>query len=184
MVATPRLRLRPFTIADAAGVQRLAGAREVALNTLLIPHPYPEGAAEAWIARHAEDSPELVFAIEAGELVGAIGLVVDRAHDVAEIGYWIGVPFWGRGYATEAVAAIVRYGFEEQSLERIFAKVFTRNAASARVLEKAGFRHEGTMRHAVKKWGDYLDVECYAVVRGDWVASHASAGPSTTTRSG
>src|SRR5581483_4261772 len=126
---TERLILRPFTLDDAPDVQRLAGVREVALNTLHIPHPYPDGAAEAWIAKHGE-GPEIVFAIDAnGQLAGAIGLVVDRPHDRAELGYWIGVPFWGRGYATEAARAMLRLGFEENGLHKIFAHVFTRNPA-------------------------------------------------------
>ena len=166
MLVTPRLRLRRFTAADAPDVQRLAGAREVALNTLLIPHPYPDGAAETWIATHAQ-SAELTFAIDDGQLVGAIGLRVEAEHARAEIGYWIGVPFWGRGYATEAAAAVVRFGFEEQSLNRIFAQVFSRNRPSARVLEKAGFRHEGTLRQHLRKWGELVDLECYGILRQD-----------------
>lgn len=167
MLVTQRLHLRPFTAADAAAVQRLAGAHEVALNTLLIPHPYPDGAAEAWIAKHAQ-SAELTFAIDDGQLVGAIGLRVEPEHARAEIGYWIGVPFWGRGYATEAAAAVVRFGFEEHPLNRIFAQVFRRNPASARVLEKIGLRHEGTLRQHLKKWGELVDVEYYAILRDEW----------------
>ena len=168
MIATQRLTLRPFTAADAPDVQRLAGAREVAENTLLIPHPYPDGAAEVWIAGHEERRDVFSFAIDDGHLVGAIGLHVDRDHNRAEIGYWIGVPFWGRGYASEAAAAVVRFGFEEQKLNRIFADVFSRNPASARVLEKIGMRHEGKMRQHVRKWNEYIDVECYGLVREEW----------------
>ncbi|HUJ13861.1 MAG TPA: GNAT family N-acetyltransferase [Thermoanaerobaculia bacterium] len=168
MLKTERLLLRTFTIDDAPDVQRLAGAREVALNTLHIPHPYPDGAAEAWIEKQ-EEGAEIVFAIEAeGQLAGAIGLVVDPTHDRGELGYWIGVPFWGRGYATEAGRAMVRFGFGEQKLQRIFAQVFSRNPASARVLEKIGMRHEGTLRHHLKKWGEYVDVECYGIIRGEF----------------
>ena len=169
MITTRRLTLRPFTDADAPAVQRLAGAREVALNTLLIPHPYPDGAAESWIASHGQGG-ELVFAIDDGQLVGAMGLIIDRLHDRAEIGYWIGVPFWGRGYATEAAAAVVRCGFEEHRVNRIFAQVFRRNPASARVLQKVGMRYEGTLRQHVKKWDEYVDVDSYGILRGDWNA--------------
>ncbi|HJT16417.1 MAG TPA: GNAT family N-acetyltransferase [Thermoanaerobaculia bacterium] len=165
---TERLLLRPFTPDDAPEVQRLAGAREVALNTLHIPHPYPDGAAEAWIAKQGI-GPEVVFAIDAdGQLAGAIGLVIDRSNDRAELGYWIGVPFWSRGYATEAGRAIVRFGFDELELHRVFAQVFTRNPASARVLQKIGMRREGVLRHHFKKWDAYVDVECYGLLRDDF----------------
>lgn len=167
MVRTERLLLRPFTLTDAPEVQRLAGVREVALNTLHIPHPYPDGAAQAWIAKHA-DGPQATFAIDAGgQLVGAIGLVLDPPHDRAELGYWIGVPFWGRGYATESARAMVRFGFEQHSLNRIFAQVFKRNPASARVLQKIGMRYEGTLRQHLKKWDAYVDVDAYGIVRDD-----------------
>jgi RimJ/RimL family protein N-acetyltransferase len=110
-----------------------------------------------------------VFAIEAdAQLAGAIGLVIDRANDRAELGYWIGVPFWGRGYATEAGRAIVRFAFEEQALHRVFAQVFTRNPASARVLQKIGMRYEGILRQHLKKWDEYVDVECYGLLRDDF----------------
>ena len=166
MLTTKRLTLRPFTIADAPDVQTLAGAREVALNTLHIPHPYPEGAAEAWIAKHQQDQSEIVFAIDADHrLIGAIGLVPDRMNNRAELGYWIGVPFWGKGYASEAAAAVVKHGFETENFYRIFAQVFARNPASARVLQKIGFQHEGTLRGHIRKWDEYLDVECYGIVK-------------------
>lgn len=164
MLRTPRLELRRFAPADAAAVQRLAGAREVASQTLLIPHPYPDGAAEAWIAKHAEGA-ELTLAIDhGGELVGAIGLHIERAHDRAELGYWIGVPYWGRGFATEAARAIVAHGFNEHALNRIHAWVFTSNPASARVLEKIGMTREGVFREHFKKWDAYVDAECWGLV--------------------
>ena len=159
--------LRPPTMADAPDIQRLAGAREVALNTLHIPHPYPDGAAEAWIVRHGT-TPEMVFAIEhQGQLIGGIGLVPDRDHERAEIGYWIGVPFWGKGFATEASREMLRFAFNEQSFHRITAQVFSRNEASARVLQKIGMKCEGKLRHHFKKWGEFVDVDYYAIVRGD-----------------
>ena len=167
MLKTERLLLRPPTMADAPQIQRLAGAREVALNTLHIPHPYPDGAAEAWIAKHGT-TPEIVFAIEhEDQLIGAIGLVPESGHDRAELGYWIGVPFWGKGFATEAGKAMLRFAFDEHGLHRVTAQVFSRNAASARVLQKIGMRCEGTLRHHFKKWGEFVDVDYYAIVRGD-----------------
>lgn len=137
---TERLVLRPFTPDDASAVQWLASAREVALNTLAIPHPYPEGAAEQWIATHQADFDQdriIHFALDDGQLVGAMALV-NKGDGIAEIGYWIGVPFWGRGYASEAAREVVRYGFEERGLHRIFAGYFTRNPPPAVFCRRRG----------------------------------------------
>jgi len=167
-LTTERLVLRPFSPSDAAAVQRLASAREIAESTLLIPHPYPEGAAAEWIAGHDDASHNHIFAItlrDGGEVMGAIGLHVDSNHDRAEIGYWLGVPYWRRGYAAEAAAAIVRYVFEDLGLNRVFAFHFTRNTASGRVLQKIGMHCEGTMRQHIVKWGEHVDVDYYGMVR-------------------
>ena len=167
---TARLTIRPFTLDDASAVQRLCGAYEVALNTLLIPHPYPDGAAEQWISRHAEDYAQNRihnFALDDGQLAGAMGLVM-KGDAIAEIGYWIGVPFWGRGYATEAAREVLRYGFDDCSLHRIFAGYFTRNPASGRVMQKIGMTYEGTLRHHAFKWGQYLDVAFYGMLRDEF----------------
>jgi RimJ/RimL family protein N-acetyltransferase len=170
-LTTERLVLRPFTPADAPAVQRLASDRAIAESTLLIPHPYPEGAAAEWIAGHDDQSNNHIFAItlrDVDEAMGAIGLHVDRNHGRAEIGYWLGVPYWNRGYATEAARAVVNYVFNDLNLHRVFAFHFTRNPASGRVLQKIGMQHEGTMRQHVMKWGEPVDVDYYGAVRGEW----------------
>jgi ribosomal-protein-alanine N-acetyltransferase len=170
-LTTERLVLRPFALDDAPAVQRLASDREVALNTLLIPHPYPDGAAEEWIKGHDDQSNNHIFAIApraGGEVMGAIGLHADRQHERAEIGYWIGVPYWGNGYATEAAKAVVAYAFDNLGAHRVFAFHFTRNPASGRVLQKIGMQREGTMRQHLLKWGEHVDVDYYGVVRGEW----------------
>lgn len=172
---TERLTLRPFTQDDAPAVQQLCGAYEVALNTLNIPHPYPEGAAAEWLAKHEEDFKQVRivhFAIDDGQLVGAMGLVL-KGDGIGEIGYWIGVPYWGRGYATEAGRAVVQYGFEERGLERIFAMHFGRNPQSGRVLQKIGMEYEGTLRRHLKKWDEYVDLVCYGVLREEWLNAAA-----------
>ncbi len=177
-LTTERLILRPLAASDAAAVQRLAGAREVAFNTLHIPHPYTDGIAEAWIEKVRKASGaggETVFAIvllDTGELAGAIG-ITPKEHDKAEIGYWIGVPYWGRGYATEAAAAVIAYGFERRGLNRIEACHFTRNPQSGRVLAKCGMRHEGTLRQAIRKWDDYVDVAWWSILRSEWAGKQS-----------
>ncbi len=170
---TKRLTLRPFTMADAPEVQRLAGDRRVAHTTARIPHPYEDGMAETWISTHQdrfEKREEVTFAVIRKEdcaLVGAIGLVF-HLFDNAEMGYWIGVPDWNQGYATEAAGALLKYGFEDLGLHRIQATHFTRNPASGRVMEKLGMKHEGRLRGYVRKWGVYEDVEMRSILRDEY----------------
>jgi RimJ/RimL family protein N-acetyltransferase len=134
--------LRRFVPADAPRVELLAGEREVAETTALIPHPYPPGAALEWIATHeaaAAAAREYTFAItdSAGLLVGAIGLR-PVPGDRENIGYWIGRPYWGRGYATAAAQTLLAVGFGLIDLAAITASHLARNAASGRVMEKCG----------------------------------------------
>lgn len=172
---TARLTLRPFRASDAPGVRRLAGAREIAENTLNVPHPYPEGAAEAWIASHGPAFARgemAAFAVTQpdGTLVGACGLRMESEDAIAELGYWIGVPYWNRGYASEASRAVVDFGFETLGLQRIWARVFVRNPASARVAEKAGLRHEGTLRRNLRKGDELLDHHVHGILREEWLS--------------
>jgi len=112
-----------------------------------------------------------MFAIERkedGALVGAVGLRLEREHDRAELGYWIGVPYWGNGYATEAGKAVLRHGFEVEGLNRIYAFHFTNNPASGRVLQNIGMTFEGKRRAHTLKWGEYLDNEGYGILRSEW----------------
>lgn len=172
-LTTERLVLRPFLITDAEDVAALAGAEEVARNTLNIPHPYDPKHAEEWIASHrgqAERREAVTYAVtraDDGTLVGAVGLTVDPENDSAELGYWIGRQHWGKGYATEAARAVVDWAFPALELHRIHASHFPRNPASGRVLRKLGMRHEGRLRGHVKKWGEYLDLEKFGLLRDD-----------------
>ena len=172
-IDTRRLVLRPFVATDSSAVQRLAGDRAIADTTLAIPHPYEDGMAEEWIATHQPkfESGELSnFAItqqDGGQLVGAIGLIIYRPFDTAALGYWVGVPYWNRGYCTEAAIAVIRYGFEDLGLNRIHAPHLKRNPASGRVMEKAGMTREGVARQHIKKWGRYEDLVLYGILRDD-----------------
>jgi RimJ/RimL family protein N-acetyltransferase len=174
VLETARLRLRPFTLADAPDVRRLAGDRAVAENTLTVPHPYPEGAAEAWIGTHAEGwaaGRQAVYAVtdaSTGALVGAVGLALTPAHAGAELGYWIGRESWGRGYATEAAAALCDHAFAALGVHRVQARHLVRNPASGRVMQKLGMRQEGVLRGAVRKWGRFEDLALYAVLAPEW----------------
>lgn len=170
-----RLVLRPFSPADAPRVRELAGAREVASTTLTIPHPYEEGVAESWIAGHAsawEERKRLSLAVTHGDdgVIGGIGLNVVPQHAHAETGYWIGVPYWNRGFATDALGAVLAHAFGELGLHRVLARCFPRNPASGQVLLKAGMGHEGIMREHVRRWDRFEDLECYAILARDWRA--------------
>jgi len=176
-LTTARLVLRPYRMDDAPDVQRLAGDREVARNTMLIPHPYEDGEAERWIGTHQEiyeSGQGVTFAItqrDNGEIVGSIGLVIFEKHHSGELGYWIGKPYWNNGYCTEASLAILDYGFETRKLHRIHAKCYVRNPASGRVMQKIGMQHEGTLRHHLLKWDVYEDVEAYAILEDEYRAN-------------
>lgn len=175
IIETERLTLRPFRPGDAQSVQRLAGERDIADTTLNIPHPYKDGMAEEWIVGQEsayEEGKAVTFAVVLREkdlLVGAIGLRIDRRHDKAELGYWVGKPFWNHGYATEAAIALLAFGFDELQLNRIHAAHMGRNPSSGRVMEKAGMLLEGTARQDIMKWGKYEDLVSYGLLREDWL---------------
>ncbi len=172
-LTTPRLVLRPLTLADAPVLQRLVGEKVIAANTLNIPHPYEDGMAETWIGTHApgwERGEQATFAITQPSegLVGVIGLTIEAAHKRAEAGYWIGTPFWGRGYASEALKAIIEFGFKQLDLNRIHASHFVRNPASGRVMIKAGMSYEGRLRQHILKWGQFEDLAKYSILRSEY----------------
>jgi [ribosomal protein S5]-alanine N-acetyltransferase len=173
-VRTERLVLGAFEETEAPELQRLAGAREIADTTLTIPHPYQLVHAEQFIEQQREgvaEGNELIFAIHRfadAKLVGSISLrEIDPVHLQAELGYWIGVPYWNQGYATEASRAMIGLGFERLGLNRIYAHHMARNPASGRVLERIGMRCEGVLRQRVRKWGRFEDVVIYSVLRDD-----------------
>lgn len=168
LIETDRLLLCELTESDIPELVPLIGSREVAANTLRIPHPYREEHAREFLASARQSADELRLGIRLrsnGRLCGGIGLHPELQHRRAEIGYWLGVPYWGNGYATEAAAAMVRYGFEKIGLHRIFAHHLKRNPASGRVLQKIGMQYEGCLRQAAIKWGEYIDLEMYAILR-------------------
>lgn len=170
---TGRLVLRPFARDDAPVVQALAGHRDVASTTLNIPHPYADGLAEVWIETHrpaweAINFMSLAATTEADGVVGAVSLHLSIVHGRGELGYWIGVPFWNRGYATETSAEVLRYAFEVLGLNRVVGRHITRNPGSGRVMQKLGMTHEGCLRQHCVKWGRAEDVDVYGILRREW----------------
>ena len=177
LLETSRLILREWTASDVPELVPLIGAREVAETTLRIPHPYQEEHARKFIASLPNEN-ELRLAIRLrsdGRLVGGIGLHPQVEHQRAELGYWIGVSFWGNGYATEAARELVRYGFETLKLNRIFAGHFEGNPGSRAILLKLGMRYEGCARQSVVKWGKPMDVHIYAILREEYGDSTAQS---------
>jgi 8-oxo-dGTP diphosphatase len=169
-IETPRLLLRPLRMEDATDIQRMAGEWEVARYTANIPHPYEAGMAEAWIKSHRDDF-EIVFAVERrqdGALVGCIGVEPDAATREAEFGYWIGMPYWGAGYATEALSALVDYAFVTLGAERARAAAMPDNRASIRVQEKVGFTYVGVKSLPAPARGGAVGVQMRALDRQRW----------------
>lgn len=181
---TARLLLRPFTAADAPSVQRLASAAEIAATTATIPHPYPDGAAAAWIAgqpaqHHAGVASDWAITTAADGVVGAIGLRLSAPQLHAELGYWIGVPWWGRGYATEAATAVIRHALRTLGLKRVHAHHMAGNPASGAVLEKAGMKWEGRLRAHFQRGGRFHDVELWGVVDDEFERLDAHRAAAT-----
>ena len=170
---TERLILAPFLLSDAPLVREYAGHPEVAAMTGNIPHPYPDDAAEKWIASHQLGFLEkkiVVFSIRSleGALLGAIHLSMHLEHGRGEIGYWIGLPHWNRGICTEATARVIRYGFEELGMNRIHSCYLAINPASGKVMAKNGMKQEGVRRKHIIKNGVPMDlVEC-AILRSEY----------------
>ncbi len=172
---TARLALRPFEVADGVRVRELCGEAVFARNTLDIPHPYPAGAAEAWIRTHPEmyrNGTEVVFAITErgdGRLVGSIGLsAISARHARADIGWWVGREWWNRGYCTEAAGAVLDYAFTTLGLRRVYSSHIAGNDASGRVMQKLGMTREGVQRRHVERWGEFHDIVLYGILREEW----------------
>ncbi len=177
MLYSERLILRPFTLSDAFIVQKLAGNPKIAETTLNIPHPYENGMAEMWIGTHRESFNEgkgVTYAIvnkDSKELIGAIGLMINLVHEKAELGYWIGLPYWGKGYCTEASKLLIDFGFNKLDLNKIYAKALVSNKNSWNVMEKVGMNYEGTLRQEVIKDGIAYDLKSYAILKDEYIKS-------------
>lgn len=174
-IETERLILRPFEMTDAKRVQELAGDKRIAETTLHIPHPYEDGIAESWIASHKDNfsnGTTITYAIvkkDTEELVGTISLMVNKIHKKAEVGYWVGLAYWGNGYCTEAFKAIIEFGFKNFGLNKIFGLSLVDNIGSWRVMEKVGMKYEGTRRRDVVKNDLALDLRSYSILREEYL---------------
>lgn len=163
--------IRDWQMMDAPSIAKYANNRKIWINLRdAFPHPYSLQDAESFISRANEGNPITVFAIATRlEAIGSIGLMLgkDVHRFTAEIGYWLAEPYWGKDIMTQAVKSLVAYGIHDLGLLRIFAEPYTTNQASARVLEKAGFKAEGILRSNVFKDGKVLDQYLYSYVAGE-----------------
>ncbi|MFQ5447988.1 MAG: GNAT family N-acetyltransferase [Saprospiraceae bacterium] len=161
-------KLRPWTMADLGSLVKYADNFNVSRYlTGFFPHPYTENDGRIFIEMAMKAQPVQIFAIEVnGEAAGGIG--VHPQHDIhcksAELGYWLAEPFWGRGIVTAAVQQMVSYAFGNFDIVRLYARPFSNNKASQRVLEKAGFELEAIHRKSIFKNGELLDELVYAIV--------------------
>lgn len=165
------VRLRAWTLADAPALAKLINNKKVQDNLRDgLPFPYGEEDAKVFLSAMLASDPDqnMAFAIEAdGELIGSISATrcANIHFRTAELGYYLGEPYWGRGFATEAVRQICDYIYRNTDIIRIFAEPFAYNTASCRVLEKAGFQLEGLLRSNAVKNGCILDMKMYARIR-------------------
>ena len=174
-IRTQRLSLRPLEPADAESIRALAGDFDVARMTGMIPHPYSERDALAWIDRAGQGDEGVVFAVARdGALIGCSGYMpMDAEH--AEVGYWIGKPFWGEGFATEAVRAVVAHAFDAHGFAYVKAGHFVDNARSQRVLGKLGFSPDGEEMRDCAARGEPVQCLTYRLDRER--AAHALRQP-------
>ena len=179
VLETERLRLRPFTLDDEAAVFALASDPDVARFMRFEAHRTfaDTRAFLELVLQHYGRSEPFAWAIvsrEDGRLIGSCGFPKQNdMRNSAEIGYWLGKPYWGRGYAVEAARALVRFGFEEMGLDRVEAKCFVENRAGHRVIEKLGMNFEGTDRSEMIK-GQSPELRVYSVGRQEWLAASAN----------
>jgi len=160
--------VRSWAAGDVASLVRHANNRRIWINLRdRFPYPYEKRDAQAFIKRMSTTQPETMFAIEVdGAAVGGIGFVVheDVERVSAEVGYWLGEEFWGRGITTEALVALGQYAIARHGLTRLYALPFAYNTASSRVLEKAGYVLEARLRRSAVKDDQIIDQLQYAYI--------------------
>jgi [ribosomal protein S5]-alanine N-acetyltransferase len=179
VLETDRLRLRPPRESDIAEIARHATHPEVARGTLRLPHPYTQHDARKYVHVAWEGRasglwlPCLLERKGDAAFIGLMGLNLTPEYRRGELGYWLGVPFWNQGYATEAAARLIAYGFEVLDLIRIQANHFADNPASGRVMQKLGMRYEGTLRSYFIRFGEPKDTVFYGLLREEWDQARA-----------
>ncbi len=168
VLETERLTLRRPTLADVKAIAGLANDRRIAENTRRLPHPYRQDHATHFIKTVAADGSNTVFLIEHHHTpVGVVGIDW-RKPETPELGYWLGVEYWGRGFGTEAARAAIDFAFEEFAIEQMISGARVVNPASRNILEKCGFQWSGVELHRFEALGSSSPVDCFRLTRGVW----------------
>jgi RimJ/RimL family protein N-acetyltransferase len=168
VLETERLVLRAPRLEDAKAVAQLANDRRIAENTARIPHPYALADAENFIASVNRADGEIAFLItREGVVLGACGIGMSE-REAPDLGYWLGVPFWGHGYATEAVRAVIDHAFADLGYEALGAGARVTNPASRRVLEKCGFQWTGVGLTRIRALASSAPIDRFRLDRGIW----------------
>jgi RimJ/RimL family protein N-acetyltransferase len=183
VLATKRLKLRAPRARDAAALASLINDRRIAENTARIPHPYSLADAHAYLAQVNRDpsEPSFVITLADGTLIGGCGIHAVTGQD-HEPGYWIGVPYWGRGYATEAAHALLGHAFGALGCEGLFSRARVSNPASRRVLEKCGFQWTGVSLIRIRALKSSAPVDCFRLDRGRWASLRGAGSASPVAR--
>ena len=168
VLETERLMLRRPTLADGKSIAALANDRRIAEMTRRLPHPFSQDHAIAFVRAMTGDGGETVFLIENNFVpVGMVG--VDwREPDAPELGYWLGVEHWGRGFGTEAARAVIDFTFEEFEVEHLVSGARVANPSSRNILEKCGFQWSGVELHRFEALGSSTPVVCFKLTRSVW----------------
>jgi RimJ/RimL family protein N-acetyltransferase len=171
VLETERLILRAPRLEDAKAVATLANDRRIAENTARIPHPYRLADAEDFIATAQRAGGETVFLVTLADatIIGACGLAKPD-DQVPELGYWLGLPFWGRGYATEAVRAVIDHAFTDLDQTALQSGARVTNPASRRVLEKCGFQWTGVGLYRIRALASSAPIDRFRLDRGIWAS--------------
>lgn len=173
-IETDRLILRQPTSLDIPVIVRLANDPDIADGTLNMPHPYLEKNAIFWINmsyQGFDTGEQFIFAVELKEtrsFIGGTGFTINKRFNRAEIGYWIGKQYWNKGYCTESLSAILKFGFNDLKLNKFIATHFPHNPSSGKVMQKCGMIKEGELVQHVKKDDGYLDMIQYRLTRNEF----------------
>ncbi len=173
-LTSERLKLISFEQASTETWFRLINNKEVAQTTLSLPHPCTMKEAKLWRQQEIDKIRQqqiLRWSVSIKNndcIIGSVKLSLNRRFNSAEIGYWLGREYWGSGYAGEAASKVLNYAFEVLKLNRVEAYAMVRNKASSKILLKLGMVKEGLHRQLVLRWGEYIDVESYAILFDDW----------------
>ena len=172
ILETERLVLRAPRLADGKAIARLVNDRRIAENTARIPHPYAAADAEQFLGAVNRQEGEATFAIVLkGEIIGMCG--IEPREAAAELGYWLGVPYWNRGYATEAVRAVIDHAFGDLEHDAMQAGARVSNPASRRVLEKCGFQWTGVGLYRIRAIKSSAPLDRFRFDRGLWASLKA-----------